>query len=151
MTYRSHENFVGSVLYIEPTSQYVDGLVITGGYDKVIHVYKPGEPFPSFTFKEHTNTVCALSKGHEPNSFLSSSWDNLAKYWNLTTSTSKSLVTFIGHQAAVWHVKQLSNGQIATASADKTVSIWSSTGQRFNTLNGKVNLKISQIILKIDL
>lgn len=142
MTYRSHENFVGSVLYLEPSSQYPDGLVITGGYDKVIHVYKPGEPFPTFTFKgEHTNTICALTKGHEPNSFLSSSWDNSARYWNLTTSTSKSLVTFNGHQAAVWHVKQLSNGQIATASADKTVGIWSPIGQRLSTLSGKNNFK----------
>lgn len=57
MTYRSHENFVGSVLYLEPSSEYPDGLVISGGYDKVIHVYKSGEPFPTYSFKgEHTNT-----------------------------------------------------------------------------------------------
>lgn len=138
MTYRSHENFVGSVLYLESSTQYPDGLVITGGYDKVVHIYKPGEPFPTLSFKnEHTNTVCALTKGHEPNSFFSSSWDNSAKYFNLASSTSKCLVTFTGHEAAVWHVKQLSNGQIATASADKTIGLWGSTGQRVNTLKGK--------------
>lgn len=63
MTYRSHENFVGSVLYLEPTSEYSDGLVVTGGYDKVIHVYKPGEPFPTYSFKgEHTNTGTEMTK-----------------------------------------------------------------------------------------
>lgn len=84
--------------------------------------------------------VCGLSKGQESNSFLSSSWDNTAKYWNLASSTTKALVTFSGHEAAVWHVRQLSNGQIATASADKTIGIWSSTGQKLNALRGKVDL-----------
>lgn len=63
MTYRSHENFVGSVLYLEPSSEYPDGLVLSGGYDKVIHVYKPGEPFPTYSFKgEHTDTGKAITK-----------------------------------------------------------------------------------------
>lgn len=82
--------------------------------------------------------VCALSKGQEPNSFLSSSWDNTAKYWNLASSTIKALVTFTGHQAAVWHAKLLSTGQVATASADKTIGIWSPTGQKVNTLKGRL-------------
>lgn len=57
MTYRSHENFVGSVLYLEPSSLFPDGLVITGGYDKAIYMYKPGEPFPTYSIKgEHTDT-----------------------------------------------------------------------------------------------
>lgn len=57
MTYRSHENFVGSVLYLEPSSAFPDGLVVTGGYDKAMYIYKPGEPFPTYSFKgEHTNT-----------------------------------------------------------------------------------------------
>lgn len=42
----------------------------------------------------------------------------------------------MGHEAAVWHVKQLSDGKVATASADKTIGIWNSTGKRINTLRG---------------
>ncbi|XP_023012840.1 phospholipase A2 activator protein [Leptinotarsa decemlineata] len=137
MTYRNHENFVGSVLFLEPTKEYPDGLVITGGYDKAIFVYKPGEPFPSFMFKgDHTNTVCALSKGLEENTFFSASWDNTARYWSIANGQSKALVTFTGHEAAVWHVKQLSDGRVVTASADKTIGMWSSSGQRLNTLAG---------------
>ncbi|CAH1156011.1 unnamed protein product [Phaedon cochleariae] len=136
MTYKSHENFVGSVLYLEPSTEYPDGLVVTGGYDKVIFIYKPGEPFPTFTFKDHSNTVCCLTKGLASNSFLSSSWDNTAKYWCLSNSTSKSLLTFSGHEAAVWHAKQLSDGKIVTASADRTIGIWSETAQKLNTLTG---------------
>lgn len=70
------------------------------------------------------------------NSFFSSSWDATAKYWNINTSTTKSVVTFSGHEAAIWNVKQLSDGRVITASADKTIGVWASNGQRLNTLKG---------------
>ncbi|CAG9862601.1 unnamed protein product [Phyllotreta striolata] len=137
MTYKGHENFVGSVLYLEPTNEYPDGLVVTGGYDKAIFIFKPGEPFPTYSIKaEHTNTVCALSKGQSKNSFLSASWDHTAKLWCLSSSTSQPVQTFTGHTAAVWHVLQISDGKIITASADKTIGIWSENGQKANTLVG---------------
>ncbi|VEN56039.1 unnamed protein product, partial [Callosobruchus maculatus] len=137
MTYKAHENFVGSVLYLEPTPEYLDGLVVTGGYDKAIHVYRPGEPFPTFSFKgEHTNTVCALSRGNSANSFLSASWDNTAKYWDLSSSRTKAIVTFSGHEAAVWYVKQLGNNLVVTASADKTIGVWTLQGRGINSLKG---------------
>ncbi|XP_018568401.1 phospholipase A-2-activating protein [Anoplophora glabripennis] len=137
MTYKNHENFVGSVLYLEANKDFPDGLVITGGYDNVIFVYKPGEPFPTYTFKgEHTNTISSLSKGREVNSFFSASWDMTARYWLISNSTTKSIVTFSGHEAAVWNVKQLSDGRVVTASADKTIGVWASNGQRLSTLKG---------------
>lgn len=55
MCYRDQKNFVGSVLYLEPSEEYPDGLIVTGGNDNLILIYKPSEPFTSFTFKEHTN------------------------------------------------------------------------------------------------
>lgn len=90
--------------------------------------------------------MCALSKGQEPNSFFSSSWDNTAKYWNLASSTTTALITFSGHEAAVWHVKQLSNGQVATASADKTIGIWSPTGQKVNSLRGRLEFTCKLVL-----
>ncbi|KAJ8972552.1 hypothetical protein NQ314_000139 [Rhamnusium bicolor] len=135
MTYQNHENFVGSVLYLEPSKNFPDGLVITGGYDNVIFVYKPGEPFPTYTYKgEHTNTICALSKGKDENSFFSASWDQSAKYWCISVSSNKSIVTFTGHEAAVWHVRQLSDTRVVTASADRTIGLWASNGERLHTL-----------------
>lgn len=55
MTYRDQKNFVMCVLFLEPSQEFPDGLVVTGGNDNVILVYKPGEPFASLTLKEHTN------------------------------------------------------------------------------------------------
>ncbi|XP_076265264.1 phospholipase A2 activator protein [Rhynchophorus ferrugineus] len=135
MSYKDQKNFVGAVLYIEPTEEYPDGLVVTGGNDNVILVYKPSEPFATFTIKQHTNTVSCLSKGNENNSFLSGSWDNSAKYHNLTGRPT-CLVTFSGHSAAIWSVIQLKDNKIVTASADKTIIIWSNNGDKFQTLTG---------------
>lgn len=44
-----------TVFYLEPTKEFPTGLVITGGNDNVILIYKPGEPFAYLTLKEHTN------------------------------------------------------------------------------------------------
>ncbi|KAK4875781.1 hypothetical protein RN001_012203 [Aquatica leii] len=134
MTYKDQKNFVGSVLHLEPTPEFPGGLVITGGNDHVIFVYKTHEPFSTMSFKEHSNTVCCLSKGIELNTFLSSSWDNTAKLWNLLNGTA--LATFSGHTAAIWSVIQLHNKNVVTASADKTIGIFSKEGFRINTLQG---------------
>ena len=56
MTYRAQKNFVSCVLFLEPTEEFPDGSVITGGNDNVILVYKPAEPFATFSIKDHTNT-----------------------------------------------------------------------------------------------
>lgn len=55
-TYRDQKNFVIAVIYLEPTSDYPEGLIITGGNDSTICLYKPSEPFASLVLKEHTNT-----------------------------------------------------------------------------------------------
>lgn len=79
--------------------------------------------------------VCCLTKGLDQNSFLSGSWDNTAKYW-LLVEPQASRVTFSGHAAAVWSVVQLQNTNIATASADKNIGIWSKEGQILKKLQG---------------
>lgn len=81
--------------------------------------------------------MCYLSKGIESNTFLSSSWDNTAKLWCLTKQwIQSSKVTYVGHTAAVWSVIQLQNTNIVTASADKTIGVYSIDGYRINTIQG---------------
>lgn len=47
---------MASVLYLAPTKNFPDGLIVTGGNDNTILIYKPSEPFATYTAKEHTNT-----------------------------------------------------------------------------------------------
>lgn len=61
-----------------------------------------------------------------------------ARYWKVSNSTTKSIVTFSGHEAAVWNVKQISDNRVITASADKTIGVWTPNGQRLNTLKGEL-------------
>ncbi|XP_066245153.1 phospholipase A-2-activating protein [Euwallacea similis] len=135
MTYRDQKNFVACVLYLDPTEEFPNGLVVTGGNDNIILVYKPSEPFATFTIKEHTNTVSCLGRTTESNMFLSGSWDTTGKCFKIA-STPKCVVSFIGHTAAIWSIIQLRNGQIVTASADKTLGVWNSTGQKLLSLSG---------------
>ncbi|ERL89805.1 phospholipase A-2-activating protein [Dendroctonus ponderosae] len=135
MTYKDQQNFVACVLYLDPTEEFPDGLVVTGGNDSVILVYKPSEPFSTFTIKEHSNTVCALGKANEANAFLTGSWDTNAKYIKIS-ETPKCIVTFTGHTEAIWGVTQLKDNRIVSASADKTLIVWSSDGQKLQSLSG---------------
>lgn len=133
-TYKDQKNFVAAVLYLEPSPEYPEGIVITAGNDNCILIYKPLDLAATMTYKEHTNAVCSLSKGLLPNSFLSSSWDTTAKLWEM--NTNMSLKTFAGHVAAVWSVIQLKNSNVVTASADRTIGIWLKEGQKIQSLTG---------------
>lgn len=56
LTYRDHKNFVASVLYLEPSSEFSEGLIVTGGNDNLILVYRPMDQSAMLTINEHTNT-----------------------------------------------------------------------------------------------
>lgn len=71
-----------------------------------------------------------------------------ARYWKVSNSTTKSIVTFSGHEAAVWNVKQISDNRVITASADKTIGVWTPNGQRLNTLRGELIFFLNKILTK---
>jgi len=76
-----------------------------------------------------------LNPGLEPNTFLSSSWDSTARLWDWSKKSTE--LTYTGHEASVWSVLQLSPDVVVTASADKTIKVWSrKTGHCQSTLTG---------------
>lgn len=136
MTYKDQKNFVACILYLSPTEKYPDGLVVTGGNDSAILIYKPAEPFATFTIKEHSNTVSCLANSNEPNAFLTGSWDTTAKCFKVV-DTPTCVTTFMGHTAAIWGILQINdNNKVITASADKTIGVWSQDGQKLQSLVG---------------
>ncbi|KAK9889755.1 hypothetical protein WA026_007136 [Henosepilachna vigintioctopunctata] len=138
ISYKDQKNFVASIIYLEATNEFPEGLVITGGNDSQILIYKSSEPFAMCTIKEHSNTVSCLAKGLLPNSFVSGSWDTTAKYWIMKEDSQfqTSVVTFKGHSAAIWSVIQLQDSRIVTASADKNICFWNLEGRILQTLFG---------------
>jgi phospholipase A-2-activating protein len=107
----------------------------TGGNDKVINLYIFGCSQPFATLKDHTNTVCALSQGHEPSTLISGSWDQTARIWN-NLDINASSIELKGHDAAVWAVTTLPGGKYATGSADKMIFVWNSKGEKLRVLKG---------------
>lgn len=107
----------------------------TASNDKTICLYIFGSTIPFATLKDHTNTVCALSKGITSSALISGSWDQTARVWN-NLDVNASSIELKGHDAAVWAVATLKSGKYATGSADKTIFIWNAKGEKLVVLKG---------------
>ncbi|KAL1514055.1 hypothetical protein ABEB36_003380 [Hypothenemus hampei] len=134
--FRGHKSFIQCVIYLNSNTVFPKGLIITGGNDSLIQIFEPDDSKPIFTIKEHSDTVCCLNKTEEQNSFLVGSWDKTAKYFKITDGHPHCVTTFIGHDAAIWSVLQLRNGQVVTASADNSIRQWELDGKHIRTLVG---------------
>ncbi|KAI9261202.1 WD40-repeat-containing domain protein [Helicostylum pulchrum] len=118
--YLGHGHFVNAVTTIEPSEAHPDGLIVSGGSDKIINVYDPNRPDePRYTLIGHSENVCALTttpSGH----IVSGSWDTKVIVWK----EFQKAYTLEGHTAAVWGVLAIEDDLILTASADKTIRLW---------------------------
>ncbi|KAG0234808.1 hypothetical protein BGW41_000987 [Actinomortierella wolfii] len=126
-----HANYVNSVAFIAASEQHPNGLIVTGGADKLIHVWNPenaGDPL--YTLVGHKDNVCSLFADANGN-IVSGSWDKTAKIWR----NWQCVQTLEGHTQAIWGVIELEHGVIVTASADKTIGMWKD-GKRFKTVTG---------------
>lgn len=111
-------------------------LICTGSNDATVCVYAAGNTVPLATLRGHTDTVCSLAAGLEPNTLLSGSWDKTARLWTIAGFGPSSSITMIGHEAAVWAVTTVSGNYYVTGSADKTISYWNKHGERVKVLKG---------------
>lgn len=121
-TLRGHTNFVTCVCYCPASESYPNGIILTSGNDKNICGFVVEQESPLFTLKGHSDTVCCLTLGREPGTFLTASWDKTAKVWNYMTG--KLVTTLKGHELAVWSVIEVCSGLLVTGAADKTIKMW---------------------------
>lgn len=134
-TLRGHTNFVNCVCYCPPSESYPNGIIVTSGNDKTICGFIAEQESPLFTLKGHSDTVCCLTLGVEPGTFLSASWDKTGRVWNFTSGTT--VATFKGHELAVWGIIEMSAGLVVTGAADKLIKLWEkSSGTCQSTLTG---------------
>lgn len=128
----NHEGFVNACALLRSDAPYA----ITAGQDKIIYAYqllvsdgdisvqldaKTAEPQPTRTLIGHQDNVCALDVGPHGQYIVSGSWDKTAKVWR----NWECVATFKGHQQSVWAVVAVDHDRVLTASADKTIRLWS--------------------------
>ena len=89
--------------------------------------HAPSQPLaPVRTLIGHESNVCALAATTDPATgdpmLVSGSWDMTARVWDLASAQQRQVLR--GHTLAVWAVAALENGNVVTASADKTIRVW---------------------------
>lgn len=126
-----HQGFVNAVTFWRRTDRSL--FAVTAGQDKTIRIHSvahAGDSVaaardPAAILTGHTENVCALASGPAPDGkssyLVSASWDKTAKVWR---EDGTCVATLKGHEMAVWAVLLLPNGQVLTASADKTIRLW---------------------------
>ncbi|KAF9916886.1 hypothetical protein BX616_002534 [Lobosporangium transversale] len=126
-----HTNYVNSVAFIGVSEANPNGLIVTGGSDKLINVWNPEDASaPVYTLVGHSDNVCSLfadTDGH----IVSGSWDKTAKIWR----NWQCVHTLEGHAQAIWGVLELEHNVVVTASADKTIAMWKD-GKKIKTITG---------------
>ncbi|KTW27732.1 hypothetical protein T552_02172 [Pneumocystis carinii B80] len=118
--YSMHSGYVNSLAFIRCSEKYPNGLIVSGGQDKLIAVYDPYKYVePDYVLIGHQANVCALHATDNA-MIISGSWDKTAKVWK----DWKCLYTLEGHSAAVWAVLIVDENRFLTGSADKTIILW---------------------------
>lgn len=105
-TIASHGSaFINSLAFVPPTSEYPDGLIVSGGKDTIIEVRQPGKA-PSDNADAlllgHGSNVCALDVSEDSRWIVSGSWDCEARIWHI--GRWDTIATLQGHTASVWAV-----------------------------------------------
>ncbi|KAI5294798.1 hypothetical protein KEM52_003176 [Ascosphaera acerosa] len=131
------KDFVNSLAYLRPRTEYPHGLFFAGSRDGIVEARSPAaslaDPAEALLVG-HAGNVCALDVSPEGGFLLSGSWDCSAKLWRLGRWEAE--VTFEGHEASVWAVLAYDSNTVITASADKTIRVWSTDGRSIRTIAG---------------
>lgn len=131
VTLKNHSNFISCVYYLE-----TENWICTGSNDSTICIYCDGSQTPFVILRGHEGTVCTISKGLTPKTIISGSWDKTGKIWTIDKTGTSTFVNLNGHEAAVWAVTSIRNGNYVTGSADKNIFYWNLKGEKLKILKG---------------
>ncbi len=117
--------FINSLTYLPPFSEYPQGLVVSAGTDSIIDVRAltatPADNAERLLIG-HTRNVCALAVLPGNRHIVSGSWDNSARIWSVAKWEAE--LTLTDHSGAVWDVLPLDEHTIVTGCADKNIRIF---------------------------
>ena len=109
--------------YFQPTAEYSEGLVISGGKDTTIEVRQLGKP-PDANAEAlllgHSHNVCALDSSHDGKYIVSGSWDGSARVWIVGKWNCEALLE--GHEGSVWAVLAYDRKTIITGKVNRYFS-----------------------------
>ena len=111
--------FINAITYLPPTSDYPDGLVISGGKDTIIEVRqlgKPPEDNAEALLLGHSNNVCALDVCAAGGFVVSGSWDGSARLWRVGRWECDALLE--GHGGSVWCVLAYDSDTVITGGSE---------------------------------
>ncbi|PWZ00297.1 PFU-domain-containing protein [Testicularia cyperi] len=122
----AHTGFVNACTF---TTIGGDVYAVTAGQDKTIYAHWISEHNGAIEVDTkgtrvlvgHEDNVCALDSHPDGSYLLSGSWDSTAKVWK----GWECIATLKGHQQSVWAVLGLDHDRVLTASADRTIRLWS--------------------------
>ncbi|RYO91604.1 hypothetical protein DL766_001702 [Monosporascus sp. MC13-8B] len=117
--------FINSLTYLPPSSEYPQGLVVSAGTDSIIDV-RPPTSTPTDNADRlligHSRNVCALAVLPGDGYIISGSWDHSARVWSVDKWEAE--LTLVDHQGAVWDVLPLDENTVVTGCADKSIRIF---------------------------
>ncbi|KAI5918466.1 ubiquitin homeostasis protein lub1, partial [Camillea tinctor] len=118
-------DYVNSITFLPPSSDFPEGLIISGGEDRIIDV-RTATATPSDNAERlligHTNNVCALAVTPGGKHIVSGSCDNTARIWRVGKWETELILG--GHEGNVWSVLPLDETTVVTGCADKNVRIY---------------------------
>lgn len=97
--------FINAVTYRLPSTDFPEGLIISGGKDTIIEVRQPGkapEDSAEALLLGHAHNVCALDTSADVDFVVSGSWDGSARVWTIGKWECEALLE--GHGGSVWTV-----------------------------------------------
>ncbi|KAH6644283.1 WD40-repeat-containing domain protein [Boeremia exigua] len=129
------KEFVNSLAIVPPSSQFPEGLVVSGGKDQIIDVRQPGkriEDNADALLIGHGNNVSALDASQDGRYIVSGGWDMEARVWEVGKWGES---TVLGeHGAAVWAVLAYDSSTIITGCADKQIRFFHPSGKQLRSI-----------------
>ncbi|KAJ5104882.1 hypothetical protein NUU61_002229 [Penicillium alfredii] len=121
--------FINSLAYFPPTSEFPEGLVLSGGQDTIIEARQPGKAADDNAdamLLGHAHNVCALDVSPDGGWIVSGSWDSTARIWKVGKWESDMVLE--GHGGSVWAVLAYDKDTVITGCADQKIRIFNTSG-----------------------
>lgn len=133
--------FINAVTYLRPSTDFPEGLIVSGGKDTIIEVRVPSKVADDNAERlliGHSSNICALDADLESKFIISGSWDGSAKVWPVGKWDCEA--TLEGHEGSVWAVLAYNSETIITGCADKCIRVFHRSGKLLRTIRGSLDV-----------